>query len=112
MDKLVSKLLEAVSAVTTPFSLAAFAIAALIVALMLYKGKNRPISLWLVAISAVVALVLIPIMFQSPGVYRLRVTVVDPHGTPMDDAQVWSSLGGEPKKVSGGWQFDVPAGSV
>lgn len=45
------------------------------------------------------------------AIYRLRVTVVDPQGIPVEDARVWSSIGGEPKKVAGGWQFDIPAAS-
>ena len=48
---------------------------------------------------------------ESTGgaIYRLRVTVVDPRSTPVEDARVWSSIGGEPMKVAGGWQFDIPA---
>jgi hypothetical protein len=42
-----------------------------------------------------------------PELYRVRVTVLDSTGLPVDDANVWSSLGGEPKKVAGGWQFDI-----
>ncbi len=42
------------------------------------------------------------------GIYRVRVTVVDSQGTPTEDAKVWSSFGGEPKRVAGGWQFDIP----
>lgn len=44
-------------------------------------------------------------------IYRLRVTVVDPQRIPVEDAKVWSSIGGEPKKVAGGWQFDIPPAS-
>lgn len=44
-------------------------------------------------------------------IYRLRVTVTDPHSLPLENAQVWSSVGGEPKKVAGGWQFDIPVAS-
>jgi len=44
------------------------------------------------------------------SLYRVRVTVTDPQGTPVDDAQVWSSLGGEPKRVAGGWEFEIPVG--
>src|SRR5207237_957094 len=46
---------------------------------------------------------------QSENIYRLRVTVIDPKQVPLEDAQVWSSIGGEAKKVAGGWQFDIPA---
>lgn len=45
------------------------------------------------------------------GLFRLRVTVIDSQGIPVDDARVWSSIGGEAKKVPGGWQFDIPAAS-
>jgi hypothetical protein len=45
------------------------------------------------------------------GLYRVRVTVINPQNVPVEDAKVWSSFGGEPKKVAGGWQFDIPAAS-
>src|ERR1035438_6391731 len=40
--------------------------------------------------------------------YRVRVTVIDGQQTPVSDAKVWSSIGGEPMKVEGGWQFVIP----
>ena len=36
------------------------------------------------------------------GLYRVRVTVINPQNVPVEDAKVWSSFGGEPKKASGG----------
>jgi hypothetical protein len=45
-----------------------------------------------------------------PDVYRLRVTVIGPPGTPVDGAKVWSSVGGEQKTVPGGWEIDIPSG--
>ena len=45
------------------------------------------------------------------SIYRVRVTVVDDKGIPTEEAKVWSSFGGEPKRVAGGWQFDIPAAS-
>jgi len=48
----------------------------------------------------------------SPGgVYRVRATVLDPSGRPVDEARVWSSLPGEPQKVAGGWELNIPAES-
>jgi hypothetical protein len=46
---------------------------------------------------------------SSSAVYRVRITVVNLAQTPVDDAKVWSSFGGEPKKVSGGWEMNIPA---
>ncbi len=39
--------------------------------------------------------------------YRVRVIVVDSHQTPVSDAKVWSSIGGEPMAVNGGWLFVI-----
>lgn len=77
-------------------------------AIPLYKDPKLSI-----AIIAVVALTIVTFIsaFYSgkvTDIYRVRVTVVDSKGIPIEDAKVWSSLGGEPKKVAGGWQFDIP----
>lgn len=48
---------------------------------------------------------------RGDGIYRVRATVLNPQGVPVEEARVWSSIGGEPKKVAGGWQFDIPAAS-
>lgn len=50
--------------------------------------------------------------FRPPAIYRVRVTVIDPQRVPVEDAKVWSTVGGEPKKVAGGWQFDIPGASL
>jgi len=39
--------------------------------------------------------------------YRVRVIVTDNHNTPVSDAKVTSSIGGEPMRVEGGWLFVV-----
>jgi hypothetical protein len=49
---------------------------------------------------------------KLPAIYRVRVTLLDPQRHPVEDAKVWSTVGGEPKKVAGGWQFDIPSASV
>jgi hypothetical protein len=42
------------------------------------------------------------------GTFRVRVTVLGSQGVPQDDGvRVWSSLGGEAKKVSGGWEIEI-----
>jgi hypothetical protein len=52
-----------------------------------------------------------PNMVSNVGIYRVRITVINPQNVPVEDAKVWSSFGGEPKKVAGGWQFDIPNAS-
>lgn len=39
---------------------------------------------------------------------RLRVLVLGTSGAPVEDARIWTSVGGETKKVSGGWEIDIP----
>ncbi|MGA9463954.1 MAG: carboxypeptidase-like regulatory domain-containing protein, partial [Terracidiphilus sp.] len=48
-----------------------------------------------------------PVPLQTSITYDVRVTVLSPGQVPVDDARVWSSRGGEPKKVDGGWEFDI-----
>jgi len=59
-------------------------------------------------------LLLWPKLMPAPGpdVYRLRVTVVGPQGQLVEDAEVRSSVGGEQKRVSGGWEMDIPVGGL
>jgi hypothetical protein len=49
---------------------------------------------------------------ESADVIRLRALVLSPAGSPVEDARVWTSLGGEPKQVAGGWEFDIPLSKV
>ena len=106
---------EVVSKITNPVSLVAFALAAIVLVMQAWLGSKRksiPNVFWIV----LVALVLIGVaaaLYQKPNseIYRVRVTLVDPQGIPTEDAKVWSSFGGEPKRVAGGWQFDIPTAS-
>jgi hypothetical protein len=43
-----------------------------------------------------------------PELYRVRITVINLQQTPIDDAKVISSLGGEALKAPGGYQFEIP----
>ncbi len=52
-----------------------------------------------------------PVTADADFIYRVRIMVVDPQQRPVNNAQVLSSLGGEPKQVAGGWQFDIPRAS-
>jgi len=71
------------------------------------------------ATGGIAVFVLVLVWWLSPlapvttenAIYRVRVTVLGTDQIPIEDAEVWSSIGGEPKKVAGGWQFDIPAAS-
>ena len=111
------KLFETAAGISNQWSLAAFAIAALLYFILKRRGKVPAIA-W-ACILAIVIIGVVPILASvyverirlPDAIYRVRVTVLDSQQTPVDDAKVWSSMGGEPKKVAGGWQFDIPAAS-
>lgn len=111
---------DAVVRIATPLNLAAFALA--VVLFIVLKGRGSKVSpaIWVV----IVLLVAIPVsasvygeFFSRTAIYRLRVTVVEAQGVAVkneeetEGVEVWSSLGGEPKRVKGGWQFDIPSAS-
>ena len=69
----------------------------------------------LLLVAAVVLALLGWITVRQPSEqpdYRGRVTVVSPDDNPVDDAHVRSNLGGEAKKVEGGWEIDLPSESA
>ena len=69
------------------------------------------VSLAVAAVALITATALGAYIYFSRNdrVYRVRATVTNERGVPVDEAKVRSSVGGEPKKVAGGWQFDIPA---
>jgi len=112
-------LFEAAAGVSNQWSLAAFAIAAILYFILRRRGKVPGIA-W-ACIAAIVVIGLAPILASAylerarltgQAIYRVRITVLDLEQTPVEDAKVWSSAGGEAKKVAGGWQFDIPAASL
>lgn len=109
---------NAATKVTSVWSFAAFALAIVLYLVMKTRQKKVPLAVWAV----IVLLVAIPVLAwvytqtvtetnRTSAVYRVRVTVIDPQDVPVEDAKVWSSFGGEAKKVAGGWQFDIPSAS-
>jgi hypothetical protein len=106
-------LLRTAAQVSGVWSLAAFAIAALIVYLASRKGRVPSIA-WLVV--AIVGLLgLVPIagsmyvkVVTDRSMYVLRVNVTDVAGRPIDDAVVRNSLGNFADKKAGAWQFEIP----
>ncbi|HEV8483343.1 MAG TPA: DUF4062 domain-containing protein [Blastocatellia bacterium] len=77
--------------------------------------NKSPLPVALVVIAAALVIALVAYFYLKRGggngVYRVRATVTNPQGIPVEEAKVWSSVGGEPKKVAGGWQFDIFAAS-
>ena len=110
------KIFEIPTHIRTAWSLAALGIVALVwlAAKKPWGGKARKVPpIWWGVIVAVVLLGLVPIgaplLVGERAIHRVRVTVLGPNRMPVEDARVWSSMGGEAKKVAGGWQFDIPA---
>ena len=105
------KALEIASHITHSATVAVFAavLAAYLFSLAIKKRKSH--ITWLLA-AVVLILGLAPLLssayLQSRGIYRVRAVVLGTDKLPDNDAHVISSNGGEPKKVEGGWEFDVP----
>jgi hypothetical protein len=105
------EVLESANHITHPVTIAAFAAALAANAFALALRAKKPRVAWILAIGIII-LGLAPLaastFLQSQGLYRVRVAVLGPDKSPVNDAQVISSNGGEPKRVEGGWEFDIP----
>jgi hypothetical protein len=105
------KALEIASHITHPVTVAVFAavLAAYLFTIAIKKRQSR--ITWFLA-AVVLILGLAPLLsstyLQSRGLYRVRVVVLGTDKLPDNDAHVISSNSGEPKKVEGGWEFDIP----
>jgi hypothetical protein len=105
------KALELASHITHPGTIAVFAavLAAYLFSIAIKKRQSR--ITWLLA-AIILILGLAPLLsstyLQSRGLYIVRVFVLGLDKQPVDDASVTSSNGGEPKKIQGGWEFDIP----
>ena len=107
-----NKLFEIASKISSGWSLAAFAIIALVLLATKVKGRKVPAVMWWV-VAAIVIIALAPMVapayLNSYGIYRVRVVVLDERKVPTNDAKVTCSVGGEVKKVEGGWECDIPS---
>jgi hypothetical protein len=105
------KALEIASHVTHPVTAAisAAVLAAYLFSTAIKKRQSR--ITWPLA-AVILILGLAPLLsstyLQSRGLYRVRVVALGTDKLPDNDAQVISSNGGEPKKIEGGWEFDIP----
>ena len=107
-----NKLFEIASKISSAWSLAAFAIIALVLLVTKLKGRKVPAVIWWV-VTAIMIIALAPMVapayLNSYGIYRVRVVVLDERKVPTNDAKVICSVGGEVKKVEGGWECDIPS---
>lgn len=102
--------LKIASHITHPVTVAAFAAVLAVTALGLALRAKKPRIAWVLA-AGIIVLGLAPLgastFLESRGVYRMRISVLGADKQPVNDALVTSSIGGEPKKVEGGWEFDI-----
>lgn len=107
------KALEVASHITHPFAVVAFALvlAGFLFTMAIKKRQSR--VTWLL-VAVILLLGLAPLLssayLQSRGLYIVRVLALGIDRQPIDDpsVSVTSSNGGEPKKIKGGWEFDIP----
>ena len=103
--------LEIASRIRHPNAVAAFAIVLALMAFIYALRNRKPRIAYLLAISILI-LGLAPLVSltitTSRGIYHIRIVVLGLDGQPVDDAIITSSIGGELKKGSGNWEFDVP----
>jgi hypothetical protein len=105
------KILEIVSHITHPVSVAgvALVLVAYLAGVALKKPRSKVV--WFL-IALILLIGLAPLAsstyLQSRGLYIVRVAVLGIDKQPVDNARVTSSVGGDPKKTDGGWEFDVP----
>jgi len=81
--------------------------------------QSRSLATWIFASFLMASLFAVSALWLSPrsrvesaGVARLRVLLLSPEGRPVEDAKAWTSVGGEPKQVAGGWEFDIPVSQL
>ena len=109
-----------IPAINNLFSWSALALVIIVPIAFKLIRKDQPMPKQIYAL--ILLLILAPIVYafyqaklaaKPPGkvdaLYRVRVTVLNEQHNPTEDAEVWSSLGGEYKRVTGGWEFDIPA---
>ena len=110
----ITELLKAAGRISTMWSLAAFAIAVILIFMQRQRHTNSPlvwgslVAITLLGITPIAGSLYVQTYDDTRGsLYRVRVVVLDIAQTPIEQAQVWSSIGGEPKRVAGGWEFDI-----
>jgi hypothetical protein len=105
------KALEIASHITHPGTVALFVAVLAAYLFSLAIKKKQSFVTWFLA-GIILFLGLAPLLsstyLKSRGMYIVRVFVLGLDKQLVDDASVTSSNGGEPKKIQGGWEFDIP----
>jgi hypothetical protein len=109
------KALEIASRISDPWTVAVFAAALAAIVLVCgvrTKRPKLPSAVWVIASVGMIVLGVAPLIahgiLQWHGVYHVRAIVLGPDKLPVDAAKVTSSIGGEPKRIEGGLEFDIP----
>jgi hypothetical protein len=116
-----TKWIEIAVRISNQWNLAAFGVAAILFIVLKVLGrKMNPFGRSAIIALALVCLVptlastyveITRIADRNRTIYHVRTIVLGPTETPIEDTKVWSSASGEPKRITGGWQFDIPEGS-
>ncbi|MGI4829647.1 MAG: carboxypeptidase-like regulatory domain-containing protein [Janthinobacterium lividum] len=109
-----SKVLEVAAHVTNPVTTATLGMALAALLLFGLKGK-RPAFAWVLSVG-VVLLALSPLLasvfIKTRNLYHVRIVVRGVDLQPLDDADVSASTGGEVKKASRSWEYDIAPQAV
>lgn len=109
-----NKLFELAIKISSSWSLAAFAIVALVLLVVKLKGRKVTSVGWVAAV-AIVVIALTPMLaalyLDAYGIYRIRIIVLDDHHLPVDHVKVKCSAPGELTQARDSWEYDVPARS-
>lgn len=112
---MLEKALEIASRITHPIPAAAFAAVLAVVVLISARRKGKPSTpeaVWIILAIGIIVLGIAPLAastyLQTQGIYRVRLVVLDPDGLPASNADVTSSVGGEPTAAKGRWEFIIP----
>ena len=116
-EVILDTVLRIASKIHDPVTASVFAAAFLFLAFRILvnalKVKTQQIKLLLIVLVVALAFLgIAPIAsdtyLKSIGMYHVRVVVLGSDGIPVENADVTSSGGEEPKKFESGWEFDIP----
>jgi hypothetical protein len=104
------RFLESATRLGLPVTLASLAIAAVIYWFARRNGQAPPGAAWV----AIGAFSLLGVGTLGASVfalmpYHIHVKVLGPEGKLLETARVWSTAGGDPRRLADGWELDVPS---